>query len=50
MICTKCGNEQAEWDFDDEQLCHDCWEQKCSDMFWDLNVWNNGIVEEVYNG
>ena len=43
MICTKCGKEEAEWVFGDEAYCQLCWEAYCSEEWWRLNVWQNGI-------
>ncbi len=42
MICSECGKEEAEWD----DLCQMCWEGYCSDEWWRLNVWQNGVLYE----
>ena len=35
-LCTKCNKEESEWDFGEEQLCQMCFEEVCSDDWWDL--------------
>jgi hypothetical protein len=37
--CTKCNddNDGAEfWDFGDERLCQMCWEESCSNSWWEI--------------
>lgn len=36
MVCTECGKfTEGLWEFGDEVYCQDCWEQICSDAWWD---------------
>ena len=44
MICTRCGKELAEWHFGDDHYCQMCWEAHCSEEWWRLNVWQNGVA------
>lgn len=42
-ICSRCGGK-AEWmGIGDEDLCQECWEAHCSEEWWRLNVWQNGV-------
>ncbi|KKL12658.1 hypothetical protein LCGC14_2533570 [marine sediment metagenome] len=47
MLCTRCKKKEATWDFKDEQFCQMCFEEWTSEEFWRLNVWQNGIKEEL---
>ena len=45
MICSRCGKELAEWIFGEgEAYCQMCWEAHCSEEWWRLNVWQNGVI------
>ena len=39
-LCSRCKKELAEWD----DLCQMCWEAHCSEEWWQLNVWQGGII------
>ena len=34
--CTRCVQDEAEWDFGDENLCQLCFEADCSESWWEL--------------
>lgn len=42
MRCSKCHKEETEWD----DLCQTCWEAYCSEEWWRLKVWQNGVTRE----
>ncbi len=39
MNCPQCRREiepgEVTWPGDDSEICQDCWEQECSEMFWE---------------
>jgi hypothetical protein len=50
-LCTACDsdNEGADlWDISDrEKLCQMCWEQQCSDSYWDFFGRANDVVVAI---
>ena len=38
-------DEEADWEFD-EWLCQIHFEKMCSDSWWELGVWQNGVYTD----
>ena len=38
-LCTKCGKQPAEWDFDDDSFCQVCFEDYCSLEYYKVFGW-----------